>query len=168
MVDAGPHVMRHLADYRLTTFMQLTNTSVAVSPAESVAVCAQMSQHFLVTKTNCQEAAYFCRYIGVGVNISGVTFVIYNRARRLFWINSGGDPVEWALDVKRGKVPAKGPGDGLFSSILNPYYEHRGHDRPLIVFIIGPLIVLVSLAFVLMDITGLMGGAKETPKEKAD
>jgi hypothetical protein len=126
-----------------------------------------VSQYFLVTKTNCQEAAYFCRYIGIGLNISGVTYVIYNRARRLFWVNRGEDPIEWALKVNRGEVPAQGPGDGLFSSILNAYYEQRGHGRPVIVFLVGPLIILISLALLVMDVTGLMGAVKEKPTEGA-
>jgi thiol-disulfide isomerase/thioredoxin len=160
-------IMGHLSDYGLTAFIEATCGDVEISES-AVAIGERLSEHFPVVSANCTEFPYFCRYVGIGVNFSTPIFVIFTPARRLFWISEIADQPEaiaaWALRVKSGAVQARGPGDGLFGWALEIYFQQRAHDRSIALLCVGPVIALISLAFLIADCSGIV----ESVKVKAD
>jgi thiol-disulfide isomerase/thioredoxin len=162
LVNVTSYVMRHVTEHRLTLFIAIA-PDLGELPESAVRVGDRMSGHFPVAATNCVESSYLCRYVGIGSRLNATTYVIYNRARRLFWVSdapSEDAAVAWALAVKNGSVAARGSGDGRFGGVLEIYFENRGHGRPIVLIAFGPVVALIALAFLVADCRGIAGDVK--------
>ncbi len=156
LVTIDSFVMHHLSDRRLKTFVILSNESREFTQ-ETLNIAERMSQYLPVTRTDCVRAPWFCRYLDVPFDKWTVSYVIYDRRRRLFWVDneenqSEDDVFGWSQRVLRGEVAAKGPGDGPFSSIIAAYYDQKGRGDPTFVIFIGPLIAMVAIVFLIYDL----------------
>jgi thiol-disulfide isomerase/thioredoxin len=148
MAQASHSVMRHLMMEELATFIHLTNVSVLHIPEESLSLCEFASGYFPVTRLSCDVVPWFCRYIGVDLNVSGTQYVIYNRSRKLFWVAPGGTDVRnWLVNVSLGRIGGSGPGDGFLSPVLTLWYDQISQGKPAALLIIGPVIVVVAVCF---------------------
>jgi thiol-disulfide isomerase/thioredoxin len=153
LANLSSYVMRHAKDNKLTLFIVIT-AGLGGVPDVAVRVADRAAEEFPVAVTNCVESAYFCRYLGIGTPLRNTVHVIYNRSQRVFWVNDLAEEdavAEWVLAVKNGSIRAHGPGPGLLGDFLEVYYDNRGHGRPVILIAIGPIIALVSVAFLMAD-----------------
>lgn len=165
MAEADGYVMKHLMTMQLPTFMILTNVSVDSYSEETLNLVDEVSKSIIVTKTSCQTTPWFCRYVDVDLNMSSATFLIYDRSRKLFWVNREQDQsnpavLEWVRQVRDGAIRAKGPGNGIMSSILGSYYDQKAQGNPTFLFFIGPMLIILSTSFMLYDMC-------RTPKRKS-
>jgi thiol-disulfide isomerase/thioredoxin len=156
MVHATSYILRHLEAERLLTFMQVTNISLPTDAEESISICESMSQWYPVTKTNCASAPWFCRYVDIDLNVSGIRYVIYDKSRKLFWVNhekaqNRDSVLNWVKRVRNGEIGGRGPGDGFLGPLISLYYDQKAEGNPTFMFILGPMIVLAALGLMCLD-----------------
>lgn len=143
--EITPYIMKFLMMYNVSTFIRVANISKPVCDS-TIDICENVSSLFLVTKTDCFSAPWFCRLVDIDLNTSVDQFVVYNRDMQLFWVYRGevnkGSVFNWARDVFNNKVKGKGSGKGLFSPLFEMYYSQKSQGNPTFVVFLPPIFVL--------------------------
>jgi hypothetical protein len=133
-------------------------------------IAESVANTFQVVRVDCAEEGWFCRYVSIDVGSNKTEFVVFDRARRLFWVYRSANiteenVVEWAEAVSARKVRPEGPGTGFLGRFREPAFERRAAGEPSLELLPTPVVLAISL---IVGVVVLLAASTTAKKPKLD
>ena len=164
-------VLKHLDNEDFPFFAVVTKDNQSLD-ANALAVANESSQLLPAITANCVDDAWICRYCSIPIDTNHTEYLVFDRHKRLFWLYKGPFDTEsvttWVRDVMAGKVWAKGPGRGMFSSYLEEYYDALadGTPNPWQILMM-PVIIVLFMVYGIASVF-IKAKIKESKAQKTD